>query len=91
MDEDKSGTVDRLEWLAYLCSGGSEGQGKDYYDFKLRELFDKSDKRKKGSLNMNEFTEFLKLDFKKSMYPIPDSDKWCLDSDFKKCARDCFI
>ena len=36
MDEDCSGTVDRLEWLAYLCSKGKgDGKDKDYYDFKL--------------------------------------------------------
>ena len=42
MDEDKSGTIDRLEWLAYLCSSGTGGGkgNKDYYDFGLRELFE---------------------------------------------------
>ena len=46
MDEDKSGTIDRLEWLAYLCSAGSEGGCKDYYDFELREMFEISDRNK---------------------------------------------
>ena len=42
MDDDNSGTVDRQEWLAYLCSGGGtgSGKGKNYYDFHLREMFD---------------------------------------------------
>ena len=51
MDEDKSGTIDRLEWLAYLCSSGPDGaedKGIDYYDFELRELFEKADKNKSG-------------------------------------------
>ena len=50
MDADGNGTVDRLEWLKYLCSGGSGGNGKDYYDFRLREMFDRCDKKKLGSL-----------------------------------------
>ena len=56
MDEDKSGTIDRLEWLAYLCSSGTGGGNgnKDYYDFELRELFEKSDKDKTGHLNTTE-------------------------------------
>lgn len=54
MDEDKSGTIDRLEWLAYLCSSGVDGatgKGKSYYDFELREMFEKSDKTKSGQLS----------------------------------------
>ena len=54
MDIDKSGTIDRLEWLAYLCSCGvddTHGAGKDYYDFELREMFETSDKSKSGALN----------------------------------------
>ena len=65
MDEDKSGTIDRLEWLAYLCSAGG-GKGKDYYDFELRELFEMSDKTKSGSLTMTELVQFLKYDMKQS-------------------------
>ena len=55
MDADNSGTIDRLEWLAYLCSTGIDGVeakgGKDYYDFELREMFEKVDKNKEGNLN----------------------------------------
>ena len=51
MDEDKSGTVDRLEWLAYLSSAG-EGKDKDYYDFKLRAMFEKADTGKHGYINL---------------------------------------
>ena len=61
MDEDKSGTIDRLEWLAYLCSSGG-GKGKDYYDFELREMFEKSDRNKSGCINQKELIDFLKLD-----------------------------
>ena len=43
MDTDESGTIDRLEWLAYLCSSGEDLSGDkriDYYDFNLRLLFE---------------------------------------------------
>ena len=54
MDLNQSETIDRLEWLAYLCSQGVEdtyGAGKDYYDFELREIFEVSDKSRQGSIN----------------------------------------
>ena len=53
MDEDMSGTIDRLEWLAYLCSSreGVTGEKRvDYYDFGLRLLFEQADKKKTGEL-----------------------------------------
>ena len=50
MDADNSGTIDRLEWLAYLCSTGIDGAqaigGKYYYDFELREWFETADRNK---------------------------------------------
>ena len=49
MDVDKSGTIDRLEWLAYLCSTGTGN--KDYYDFELRDMFEKADADKDGQIS----------------------------------------
>ena len=54
MDEDASGTIDRLEWLAYLCSSGTDVTGEkraDYYDFNLRANFEQADKTKTGALS----------------------------------------
>ena len=54
MDEDASGTIDRLEWLAYLCSSGTDVTGEkraDYYDFNLRANFEQADKTKTGTLS----------------------------------------
>ena len=85
MDEDKSGTIDRLEWLAYLCSSGT-GKGKDYYDFELREIFEKSDKTKSGCINMGELVNFLKLDMRRSYQKLEDSNKWKADDKFKQIA-----
>ena len=56
MDDDGSGTVDRLEWLSYLCSAGTDGKKgtrKDYYDFELREMFDKADRNRSCHLNQS--------------------------------------
>ena len=64
MDEDKSGTIDRLEWLAYLCSAG-EGKDKDYYDFKLRSMFEKADSGKNGYITVKQLNEFVKMDLEK--------------------------
>ena len=36
MDTDKSGTIDRLEWMAYLCSGSPTGGIEGFIDFELR-------------------------------------------------------
>ena len=53
MDEDGSGTVDRLEWMAYLSSKGKgDGKDKDYYDFKLRAMFEKADTGKHAHLTL---------------------------------------
>ena len=89
MDEDKSGTIDRLEWLAYLCSAGG-GKGKDYYDFELRELFEMSDKSKSGSLTMTELVQFLKYDMKQSYQKLDDANKWKVDDKFKQIAQEVF-
>ena len=73
MDEDKSGTIDRLEWLAYLCSAGSDGKSgmrKDYYDFELRDLFERADLNKSGMLNVKELVKFLRLDLEKEINRI---------------------
>ena len=93
MDEDKSGTIDRLEWLAYLCSSGvdgSTGKGKDYYDFELRETFEAADRTKTGTLTPIEMEYFLKLDMKELLDTIPQEKRGQLDRDFKKCAVDAF-
>jgi hypothetical protein len=37
IDKDNGGSVDRLEWIAYLASG--EGEDASYFDFELRNAF----------------------------------------------------
>lgn len=75
MDEDCSGTVDRLEWLAYLCSKGKgDGKDKDYYDFKLRAMFEKADSGKHGHLTLKQLNDFVKLDMNKLLSEIPHEE-----------------
>ena len=59
MDADKSGTIDRLEWMAYLCSA-SVSDSKDYIDFDLRERFETADADKDGLIGTRELQNILK-------------------------------
>lgn len=66
MDEDKNGTIDRIEWMSYLCappqSGSNSLGSKDEFDFELRELYEKADADKDGTITISEFTQFIKND-----------------------------
>ena len=57
IDDDKSGTIDRIEWIQYLAS--PTGQGASYFDFNLKNLFDKYDEDKDGSVNYEEFLNII--------------------------------
>ena len=57
IDDDKSGTIDRIEWIQYLAS--PTGQGASYFDFNLKNLFDKYDVDKDGSVNYEEFLNII--------------------------------
>jgi len=64
MDSDGNGTIDRLEWLSYLCSPKVPGQetlgSKDYYDFELRENFEQADSDKDGLINQKDIISLIK-------------------------------
>ena len=55
MDKDKSNSIDRIEWISYL-NAPKEFENQfgniNYYDFEMRELFDKVDKDKTGLHSM---------------------------------------
>ena len=57
IDDDGSGTIDRIEWIQYLAS--PTGQGSSYFDFNLKNLFDKYDVDKDGSVNYDEFLNII--------------------------------
>ena len=93
MDADRSGTIDRLEWMAYLCSTSTETGGngqRDYFDFELREQFENADKDKDGVIHIPEIIGFLKSKCEKHLYKIDEADRWELDPEFKGAAIDIF-
>ena len=56
MDDDENGTISQMEWFGYFCSTklNSDDGIVDYYDFGLRNIFEKDDKTKTGHLNQDE-------------------------------------
>ena len=52
IDTDGSGTIDRIEWLSYICAPPEPGQtslgNKNYYDFDMRTHFENSDESGDG-------------------------------------------
>ena len=66
MDADMSGTIDRMEWVAYLASppvGMFQLGNKNYYDFELREMFEQNVNNKNGLISPLAFREIIKTDF----------------------------
>jgi Ca2+-binding EF-hand superfamily protein len=63
IDKDGGGSVDRLEWIAYLVSP-DEATGASYFDFELRNSFMHFDDNADGFINLGEFANFLKEDVK---------------------------
>jgi len=63
IDFDGGGSVDRLEWIAYLVSPDPT-TGASYFDFELRNAFMFFDDNADGFINLHEFANFLKEDVK---------------------------
>ena len=65
MDSDQSGTVDRMEWVSYLAAPTLsiyQMGNKDYYDFELREMFEKYNKNKNGLILASSLRDIIKTD-----------------------------
>ena len=54
IDEDQSGTIDRMEWVEYLSSPG----GGDF-NYELKELYDMYDGNKDGVISQEEFINII--------------------------------
>jgi Ca2+-binding EF-hand superfamily protein len=72
MDEDGSGTIDRLEWIRYLACSDSES-GDEKFDFNLKKLFDQFDIDKDGLINFEELKNLLYEKFAKEIMESPNS------------------
>ena len=93
MDADESGTIDRLEWMAYLCSTTTDLSGKggkDYYDFELREQFEKCDVDKDGTIDTRELITFIKKQCSDELNQVSENEKWKLDGEFRASSIEMF-
>jgi hypothetical protein len=62
IDEDQSGTIDRMEWVEYLSSpGGGE------FNYELKELYDMYDNDKDGVISIEEFQKIIVATFKQEI------------------------
>ena len=64
MDRDNSNSIDRIEWVSYLTAtplSVYQLGNMEYYDFEMRELFDKIDKSKTGLHSYKEFSDYVKI------------------------------
>ena len=59
IDADKSGYVDRMEWIEYLASPDPE-TGKTTFNFKLKKAFDTHDSDKDGLINSEDLFKLLR-------------------------------
>lgn len=62
IDSDKSGTIDRLEYIQYLATPDS-GSGRSHFDYNLKKQFDEHDKDKDGLLNGEELFQLVLTEF----------------------------
>ena len=62
MDRDHSGTIDRTEWVAYLSAPTNSVYhlgNMEYYDFEMRDLFEKIDQNNDGYIDFDEICYYI--------------------------------
>lgn len=62
MDTDKTETIDRMEWMQHLCVEDSQ-TGHQVFRSNLKQMFDKYDEDKSGTLTVKELKNMLKDSF----------------------------
>ena len=65
MDKDRSGTVSRMEWVSYLAAPPLSPYhmgNNTYYEFPMRDLFEKIDFNRDGSIDFDELVFFIETD-----------------------------
>lgn len=70
MDKDRSGEINREEWISNLCS--EEKNGKAVFRSNLRTLFEKYDMDNSGSLNLEEIKALVRESFKEYLKRTTD-------------------
>ena len=77
MDRDHSHTIDRIEWMSYLCAPVKQSMyqlgNMDYYDFEMRALFESKDVNHDGRLNFEELCHLIERDL--SVYQKLDEER----------------
>lgn len=87
IDKDGGGSVDRLEWIAYLVSPDPV-TGSSYFDFELRNSFMHFDDNADGFINLQEFAAFLKEDVKHLLAGVTMQEVESLAKIFESHARE---
>ena len=65
MDEDQSGTIDRIEWVTYLTApfrNPNQHGNNTYYDLETRELFARIDANNDYCIDMEELCTLITED-----------------------------
>lgn len=76
MDDDRSGTISRVEWVSYLSAPVIHENhigNNEYYDFELRDLFEQIDADNDGSIDFEELCQYIKSDLG-AIYQLLDSE-----------------
>ncbi len=90
MDEDQSGTIDRIEWVSYLSAPiiHDNAIGNiDYYDFKLLDLFERIDRDNSGSMDFEELCDYIKSDMGEVYEKLDQDRKLSVEHMIKKLAK----
>lgn len=87
IDTDGGGTLDRLEFIKYLVSGGADGE--EFFDYELRRKFDSHDQDKNGSISLNELIQYLKVELRQFILTVPIKEEHKLPEVMLNLAKEC--
>ena len=88
IDDDGSGTIDRLEWIQYLAT--PDGEGADFFDFNLKTMFDENDKDHDGSVNFEEFNNIIRETYKHELMMKSEDGKIMAEEVIKSLSQEIF-
>lgn len=94
MDADKSGNIDRIEWVSYLSAPSVSMYhlgNMDYYDFDMRELYDEIDENNDGCIDFDELVYFISTDLGQDFRDLDAKRKAEAMPHIKKLAEESII